>query len=87
MSSGKTSLFAIGCITQPWVVGLKCRGGTVDGSLAFESLLLLLCLRMALRSSPGPARSRDTRPCFRFFGVVLNTHQSPIWIKPLDGSS
>ncbi len=28
-----------------------------------------------------PVRLADTRPCLRFHGVVLDTRQSPIWIK------
>lgn len=30
---------------------------------------------------PRPGRPSDTRPCLRFLGVVMNTHQSPIWIE------
>ena len=57
------------------------RGGA--GSILFSSLQKTLdCFPdYVVFFSACQFRLSDTRPCFRFLGVVLNTHQSPIWIK------
>ena len=47
--------------------------------LPFKSLFAFFLIAFSL--FPCLLRLPDTRPRFRFLGVVLDTRQSPIWIK------
>ena len=54
----------------------------------FKSLFLFVLLRMAFRISPClPVAAKDAQPGSRSCRRRVNTHQSPIGIKPLGGSA
>ena len=80
MSSGNTLPFVFrGGVASLMRGTLRFEEGTCPTSL---TLVSLLAFPDNVRFSPRcRCRLPVTQPCFRFFGVVMNTRQSPIWIE------
>ena len=79
LSSGNTLLFALRGVLACFGAGPVGLRLDSTGPLTFQSLLLFP--DNVLLHSRYRCQLSDTRPCFRFLGVVINTRQSPIWIK------